>query len=42
MTPTLDDYIDESETYDTDDADGIPDDLREEIDAKIADAHSSA
>lgn len=42
MAPTLDDYINESETYDADDADGIPNDLRTEIDAKIDDAHASS
>jgi hypothetical protein len=41
MAPTLDDYIDESETYDADDADEIPTDLREEVDAEIGDVHSS-
>ncbi|MEA1930024.1 hypothetical protein [Halohasta litorea] len=41
MAPTLDDYIDESETYDADDAAEIPNDLRAEIDTNIDDAHSS-
>lgn len=41
MAPTLDDYLNESDTYDADEVDSIPTERRAEIDEKIDEAHSS-
>lgn len=40
MAPTLDDYIEESEKYDTDDKEDIPSEMESEINNKINTASS--